>query len=146
MINLLSVIHTIYSIMQTKIQGPYILVCIILYMVCMTDNKLIMTVWKADICPCYYVAGFHFFSYWLYNPLWICILQPSSGAIASSLTSFLDHTHRRATVGRTPLDEWSVLRRDLYLTIHNTYSRQTSIPRWDSNPLSQQASGCRPTP
>jgi len=34
-----------------------------------------------------------------------CILQPSSGAIASSLTRFLDHIQRRATVGRTPLDE-----------------------------------------
>jgi len=73
-ISLLSVIHTIYSIMQTKIQGhftcfdrlwsssgpifelvqvlfkiyivrsgiPCILVCIIVYMVCMTDNKLII--------------------------------------------------------------------------------------------------------
>ena len=73
-ISLLSVIHTIYTIMQTKIQGipertiyilnktwtsskigpeddhrrskhvkcPCILVCIILYMVCMTDNKLII--------------------------------------------------------------------------------------------------------
>jgi hypothetical protein len=32
-------------------------------------------------------------------------LQPSSGAIGSSHTRFLDHTHRRGTVGRTPLDE-----------------------------------------
>jgi hypothetical protein len=47
-----------------------------------------------------------FFSpYWRYNPLWDCILQPSSGAIASSRTRFLDHTQRRATVGRTPQDE-----------------------------------------
>jgi hypothetical protein len=29
---------------------------------------------------------------------------------------FLDHTPRRTTVGRTPLDEWSARRRDLYLT------------------------------
>ena len=43
--------------------------------------------------------------YWRYNPLWVCILQPCSGAIASSRTRFLDHTQRRATVGRTPLDE-----------------------------------------
>ena len=41
---------------------------------------------------------------------------------------FLDHTRRRTTVGRTPLDEWSAHRRDLYLTTHNTYNRQTSIP------------------
>ena len=68
-----------------------------------------------------------FLFYWCYNPLWVCILQPSSGAIASSSTRFLDHTQRRATVGRTPLDEWSVRRRDLYLTTHNTHNRQTSM-------------------
>jgi len=28
---------------------------------------------------------------------------------------FLDHTQRHSTVGRTPLDEWSARRRDLYL-------------------------------
>ena len=34
---------------------------------------------------------------------------------------------RRTTVGRTPLDEWSARRRDLYLTTHNTHNRQTSM-------------------
>jgi len=67
------------------------------------------------------------FFYWRYNPLWVCILQPSGGAIASSRTRFLDHTQRRATIGRTPLDEWSIRRRDLYLTIHNNHNRQTSM-------------------
>jgi len=62
-----------------------------------------------------------------YNPLWVCVLQPSSGARASSLTRFLDHIQRCATVGRTPLDEWSVRRRGLYLTTHNTHNRQTSM-------------------
>ena len=60
-------------------------------------------------------------------------------AKASSFIRFLDHA-RRTTVGRTPLDKWSALRRDLYLTTHNTHSRQ------DSNPQSQQAGGRRPTP
>ena len=41
---------------------------------------------------------------------------------------FLDHTQRRSTVGRTPLDEWSARRRDLYLTTHDTHNRQTSMP------------------
>ena len=41
---------------------------------------------------------------------------------------FVDHSQRRATVGRTPPDEWSVRRRDLYLTTHNTHNRQTSMP------------------
>jgi hypothetical protein len=31
---------------------------------------------------------------------------------ASSFLRFLDHTQRRTTVGRTPLDEWSARRRD----------------------------------
>ena len=46
----------------------------------------------------------------------------------SSFLKFLDHTQRRDAVGRTPLDEWSARRRDLYLTTHNTHNRQTSIP------------------
>jgi len=48
-------------------------------------------------------------------------------AMASSFTRFLNHTRRRTTVGRTPLDEWSARRRDLYLTTHNTHNRQTSM-------------------
>jgi len=36
-------------------------------------------------------------------------------ARAPSFLSFLDHTQRRTTVGRTPLDEWSARRRDFYL-------------------------------
>jgi len=51
-----------------------------------------------------YGVGGSIFFYWRYNPLWVCILQPSSGAIASSRTRFLDHTQWRATVGRTTLD------------------------------------------
>jgi len=41
---------------------------------------------------------------------------------------FLDHTQRRTTVGRTPLDEWSVRCRDLYFTTHTTHNRQISMP------------------
>jgi hypothetical protein len=36
-------------------------------------------------------------------------------------------TYRHTTVGRTPLDEWSTRRRDLYLTTHNPYKRQASM-------------------
>ena len=57
--------------------------------------------------------------------LWRC--DPTR-VMASSFLMFLDHTQRRTTVGRTPLDEWSARRRDLYLTIHNTHNRKTSIP------------------
>ena len=62
--------------------------------------------------------GFFFF-------LWRC--DPAQ-VMASSLLRFLDHTQRRTTVGRTPLDEWSPRRKDLYLTTHNKHNRQTSIP------------------
>ena len=41
---------------------------------------------------------------------------------------FLDHTRRGTTVGRTPLDEWSARRRDLYLTTHDAHNRQISMP------------------
>ena len=41
---------------------------------------------------------------------------------------FLDHTQQCSTVGRTPLDEWSACRRDLYLTTHDTHNRQISMP------------------
>jgi len=53
-------------------------------------------------------------------------VQPSpQWAMAFSFTRFLDHTQRPTTVGRTPVDEWSARRRDLYLTTHNTHDRQT---------------------
>jgi hypothetical protein len=48
--------------------------------------------------------------------------------MASSFLRFPDHTQRRATVGRSPLDKWSARRRDLYLTTPNTHNRQTSMP------------------
>ena len=56
------------------------------------------------------------------------------------------HSHRHTyMLGRTPMGEWSALRRDLYLTTQNI-ERQTSMPRRDSNPQSQHSSGLRPTP
>jgi hypothetical protein len=48
--------------------------------------------------------------------------------MASSFLRFLDHTWRRTTVGRTPLDKWSAHHRDLYLTTRITHNRQTSMP------------------
>ena len=62
--------------------------------------------------------NFSFVSFWRDTP-------PSR---VSSFTRFLDHTQRRTTVGRTPLDEWSASRRELYLTTHNAHNRQTSMP------------------
>jgi hypothetical protein len=55
--------------------------------------------------------------------LWRC--DPTR-VMAPLLLRFLDHTRRCTTVGRTPLDEWSARRSDLYPTTLN--SRQTSMP------------------
>ena len=64
---------------------------------------------------------------------------PPQWAWASSFTRFLDHTQRRATVGRTPLDELSACRRDLYLTTHDTHNRQTSMPPMGLEPTMRAA-------
>jgi len=85
------------------------------------------------------VVSFRFIFFFL----WPC---GPTRALAFSFLRFIDHTQRRITVGRTPLDEWSACRRDLYLTAHNTHTRQTSMPRWGSNSRSQKASGRRSTP
>ena len=60
-----------------------------------------------------------FVCFWRNSPQW---------AMASSFTRFLDHTQRHTTVGRTPLDEQSARRKDLYLTTHSTHNRETSTP------------------
>jgi hypothetical protein len=40
----------------------------------------------------------------------------------------LDHTQVHTTVGRTPLDEGSAHRRDLYLTTQTLYYTNTHVP------------------
>jgi hypothetical protein len=70
--------------------------------------------------------------------------KPPQWARASSFTRFLDHTQRRTTVRKTPLDEW--LARRLLPDNNITFTTdRLPCPRWDSNPQSKQASGHRPT-
>jgi hypothetical protein len=62
---------------------------------------------------------------------YVCLFlarQPPRGPGPPHSRGFFDHTQRCTTVGRTPLDEWSARRRDLYLTTHNTHNRRTSMP------------------
>jgi len=68
-------------------------------------------------------------STWLYLQYLVVFFGATAPqwARASSFTKFLDHTQRRTPGGRTPLDEWSARRRDLYLT-HNTHNKQISMP------------------
>jgi hypothetical protein len=93
------------------------------------------------------------FSYWNDGFFWCDIPQ---WARASSFTKLLNHTQWHNRVGRTPLDEWSALRRDLYLTTHNTHNRQISTPPvgfeptisagerpQTSRPLGSALKGCR---
>jgi hypothetical protein len=40
----------------------------------------------------------------------------------------INHTPRRTTICRIPLDECSARRRDLYLILNNTHRRQTPMP------------------
>jgi hypothetical protein len=64
--------------------------------------------------------------------LWRC--DPAE-AMASSFLRFVDHTQRRTTVGRTPLDEWSARRRDFYLATHNADNNNKNAPGvcWSSS-------------
>ena len=59
----------------------------------------------------------HFVFLWLTDPLPAMVSPPRGFKITHS------------TLSRTPLDEWSDRRRDLYLITHNTRNRQTSTPR-----------------
>jgi hypothetical protein len=70
---------------------------------------------------------FHTFDRSKYCFIFPILPQPPSGPRPPHYGGFII-TQRRATVGRTPLDEGSARRRDLYLTTHNTHNRQTSMP------------------
>jgi len=82
-------------------------------------------------------VSFSFFSSFflsIYLSFFLSFATVPQWARSSSFTRFLDHTQRRTTVGRTPLDGRLARCRDLYLTTHNNHNRQTSMPpRWDSN-------------
>ena len=65
---------------------------------------------------------------WRYNPLWLYFHSPVAGFSLLVFKVSWSHTQRHTTLGRTPLDERSARRRDLYLTKHNTQNRQTSMP------------------
>ena len=81
--------------------------------------------------------------------LFVCLFmaqQPPSGPGPPRSTRFIDHTKRRTTVGRTPLDEWSA-RPETSTWQHTALTiDRHPWPRWDLNPQSQQASDSRPTP
>ena len=77
---------------------------------------------------------FHsYLSYELHVQSITCVIYFFCGAAAPRVPwppyffRFLVHSQRRITLGRTPLDEWSARRRDLYPTTHITHNRQTCM-------------------
>jgi hypothetical protein len=54
--------------------------------------------------------------------------QPPLGQGLLSIEDSRSHSVRLSTLGRTPLDEWSARRRNLYVTTHNTSKRQKPLP------------------
>jgi len=65
------------------------------------------------------------FLFFLFIYFFFCGAATQSGSWPPHSWGFLDHTQRRTTVGRSPLDEWSARRRDLYLITQ--HSHQTNI-------------------
>jgi hypothetical protein len=82
-----------------------------------TSVKFETNVFTIQLCFCSKLEAAHFFN-GTTSPSWPGPTQYRDFII----------TLRRHTLVRTPLDEWSVRRSDLYLTTHNTHKRQTSMP------------------
>jgi hypothetical protein len=54
--------------------------------------------------------------------------KPPVGQSVLIIEASRSHSIKHTTIGRTPLDEGSARRGDLYLTTHNSHNRQTSMP------------------
>jgi hypothetical protein len=87
-------------------------------LILLSRNAVVLVVYTMWWPVTQYVFTFLFVCFWRDSPQWI---------MDSSFTRFLHHIQRRTTIGKTPLDEWSARRRDLYLT-NNTQNRKTSMP------------------
>jgi hypothetical protein len=78
-----------------------------------------------------------FFRYFL-----LSFISSTHSLYVLRLTVPPDHTQRRVTLGRTPLDEWSALNIDFYLTTHNTQQTDIQPPPGEirtQNPSSRTA-------
>jgi hypothetical protein len=60
------------------------------------------------------------------HPLFLWNFDPILGH-GLSFRGFVNTLMGHTTLGRTPLDEWSARRRNLYLTTRNTHMKQTSM-------------------
>ena len=114
--------------MMAAESANYVAECLNLSCLCQaseTCKESLQGGWKSSVLQnevSLFQLNFIFFFFW-HNSF----PRPAHLVMAFSFTRFLAHTQRRTTVCRTPLDEWSAGRRDLYLTTHNPNNRQTSM-------------------
>jgi hypothetical protein len=54
--------------------------------------------------------------------------QPPVSQVLLFIHASRSRSFRHTAFGRTPLDEWSACRRDIYLATHNTHKRHISVP------------------
>jgi hypothetical protein len=87
---------------------------------------------RSSECQIHFPAFAYYVAQWFF--LW---LDSPSGPRPPDCRDF-ETTLRHTKLGRTPMDEWSVHRRDLYLTAHSKHNR-LPCPR-------RETSGRRPTP
>ena len=66
--------------------------------------------------------------------LYLTIAQPPVGQGPLIIENSRSHSVWRTTVSRTPLDEWSAPRKDLYITTHNTQKIHASMLRAELEP------------
>jgi hypothetical protein len=65
--------------------------------------------------------------YYFFFIFFLISRQPLGGLGRLIFRGFTITLFRHTTLGKTPLEEGSARRRDLYLTTHNTHKRQTSM-------------------
>ena len=93
---------------------------------CHLDPNVLLSSWLSYVA----IEKLNIFSICI-SPSTLALRPNAARAMASSFFRFLDHTQRRTTVGKSPLDECSARRRDLHLTTHN---RQTSMSPFGFEP------------
>jgi hypothetical protein len=92
--------------------------------------KIVHIMYSVNWCSTYPVIAFIFINvtYWKLS-CFIFFLEQQPNVGQGRLMIELSRSRKgQTTVGRTPLDEGSARRRDLYVARHNTRKRQTSMP------------------
>jgi len=115
--------HRMTSLWRSGCQ--YVSVSLTYLSACLEDHLIFWNTERIRRTVCFYRCS-NVSVCWPHLVVFIFGATATQWARASSFTRFLDHTTMHHN-GRTPLDEWSACRRDIYLTALNTYNRQTSM-------------------